>query len=191
MSFNRSNAGMLAAGIALIGLGFLFLLGQVFNMSAFWHVFWPFVVIGFGALFFAAMLVGGKPMAFLAIPGSIITVSGLMLLFQNWTSDWASWSYGWTITLISVGLGIYLMGVYEENEHRRHAGLSVMKVGAVLFVIFGLFFGMFFSFFGSREYLFPVLLILLGAYLVVSRTGLLGPQRSEEPRPSESPDKLN
>ncbi len=191
MSINRSNAGMMVVGIVLIGAGVLFLLGQIFNMSAFWHFFWPFMVIGFGALFFVAMLVGGKQMAFMAIPGSIITVSGLMLLFQNLTADWASWSYGWTITIVSVGLGIYLMGAYEENEHRRQAGMSVMKVGVILFVIFGLFFGTFFAFFGSREYFFPVLLILLGAYLVISRTGLFGLRKSDEKDSSEIPNNTN
>ncbi|MCL4529362.1 MAG: hypothetical protein M1282_08115 [Chloroflexi bacterium] len=185
MSVNRSNIGVIVAGLILIGIGVLFLLGQIFSRFAFWHYFWPFAVIGFGALFFVAMLAGGKSMAFMAIPGSIVAVSGLMLLFQNLTADWVSWSYGWTITIISVGLGIYLMGAYEGNEHRRQAGISVMKVGAILFVIFGAIFGMLFSFFGPRQYFFPVLLILLGVYLVLSRAGLFGSRQPEEKGPSE------
>jgi hypothetical protein len=191
MSINRSNAGMMVVGIVLIGAGVLFLMGQILNMSVFWHFFWPFTVIGFGALFFVVMLVGGRQMAFMAIPGSIITISGVMLLFQNLTADWVSWSYGWTITIISVGLGIYLMGIYEENEHRRQAGISVMKVGVILFVIFGLFFGIFFSFFGSQQYFFPAMLILLGAYLVISRMGPFGSRKPEEKNSSEIPNNTN
>ncbi len=191
MSVNRSNIGVVAAGLILTGIGVLFLLGQIFNQSAFWHFFWPFAVIGFGALFFVAMLAGGKSMAFMAIPGSIVTVSGLMLLFQNLTSDWVSWSYGWTVTLISVGLGIFLMGAYEGNEQRRQAGISVMKVGAILFVIFGAIFGMIFSFFGPRQYFFPVLLILLGVYLVISRIGLFRTRKPEEQSSTEIPNNTN
>jgi len=191
MSVNRSNIGAIVAGIILIGVGVLFLLGQVFSRFAFWHYFWPFAVIGFGALFFVAMLAGGKQMAFMAIPGSIITVSGLMLLVQNLTSDWVNWSYGWTITIISVGLGIFLMGAYEGNEDRRQAGMKVMKVGAILFVIFGIFFGMLFSFFGPHQYFFPALLILLGVYLVISRTGLLRIHKSDENSSPEIPNNLN
>ena len=191
MSVNRSNMGAIVAGLILIGVGILFLLGQIFNRLAFWHYSWPFAVIGFGALFFVAMLAGGKSMAFMAIPGSIITVNGAMLLFQNLTSDWVSWSYSWTITIVSVGLGIFLMGAYEGNEHRRQAGISVMKVGAILFVIFGAFFGMLFSFFGPRQYFFPVLLILLGVYLIISRTGLLRMHQSEGISPPEMPNHQN
>jgi hypothetical protein len=54
-----------------------------------------------------------------------------------------------------------------------------MKVGFVLFIIFGVFFEMLFS--SYSNILFPVLLILLGGYLVLSRTGLLGGRKREEP----------
>ncbi len=188
---NRPNIGVMVAGIILIGIGVLFLLGQIFSGSAFWHFFWPFAVIGFGALFFVAMLVGGKQMAFMAIPGSIVTVSGLMLLFQNLTADWVSWSYGWTVTIFSVGLGIFLMGTYEDNAHRRQAGINVMKVGAILFVIFGIFFGTIFSFFGPRQYFLPAMLILLGVYLVISRTGLLRAHKPDENSSPEIPNNSN
>jgi uncharacterized membrane protein YfcA len=47
-----------------------------------------------------------------------------------------------------------------------------MKVGFVLFLIFGVFFELIFSSFGNL--VFPVLLILLGLYLVLSRSGLSG-----------------
>ncbi len=185
MSVNRSNTGLLVSGALLIGLGILSLLGQLFGSFSFWHFFWPITVIGFGALFFVAMLIGGEQLAFMAIPGSIIMVSGLMLLFQNLTGDWASWSYGWTITLISVGLGIYIMGAYQNNEHRRQAGSKVMKAGAILFVIFGAFFGMLFSFFNPHQYFFPALLILLGAYLVVVRSGLIDFRNPKEKAESD------
>jgi ABC-type tungstate transport system substrate-binding protein len=50
-----------------------------------------------------------------------------------------------------------------------------MKIGFVLFVIFGMFFEMIFSSFNNI--IFPVLLIGLGAYLVLTRSGLLGKKK--------------
>jgi hypothetical protein len=187
MTTQRSNIGTLLGGTLLIGLGVLALFGQIFRSLHIWSYLWPFVIIGAGLLFFIGMFAGGKSLAGLAIPGSIITVSGLMLLFQNLTGHWSSWSYGWTITLASVGLGIFIMGAYEGNEHRRQAGLKVMKIAAVLFIIFGAFFELLLSPFGltGGRYSFPILLILLGGYLVISRSGLLGKRKPENESGSE------
>ena len=181
MTTQRSNTGTLIGGALLIGLGILALFGQVFRDFHFWAYVWPFDIIGSGLLFFIGMFAGGKSLAGLAIPGSIITVSGLMLLFQNFTGHWSSWSYGWKITLASVGLGIFIMGAYQNDEHRRQAGLKVMKIAAVLFILFGAFFEMILSPFGlnAGRFTFPVLLILLGGYLVVSRSGLFGGRKPE------------
>jgi hypothetical protein len=181
MTTQRSNLGTLIGGALLVGLGILTLFGQIFHNFHFWAYVWPSLIIGCGALFFAGMFLGGKSLAGLAIPGSIITVSGLVLFYQNLTGHWTSWSYGWTITLASVGLGIFIMGTYQADESRRQAGLKVMKIATILFIIFGSFFEMILSPFGlaAGRYTFPVLLILLGCYLVVSRSGLFGGRKAE------------
>ena len=55
-----------------------------------------------------------------------------------------------------------------------------MKVGFILFIVFGAFFEiLIFSSFNNM--VFPVLLILLGVYLVLSRSGLFGRRKMEEP----------
>lgn len=191
MSTQRSNAGTLVGGALLIGLGVLSLFSQLFRDLRIWSILWPFVIIGCGALFFVGMFAGGKSMAALAIPGSIISVSGLMLLAQNLSGHWSSWSYGWTVTLASVGLGIYIMGRYQGDEHRQQSGLKVMKVAAILFIIFGAFFELLLSrngLFGS-QYVFPALLILLGGYLVLTRSGVVGqPNKNESVTESSNPD---
>jgi hypothetical protein len=178
MQTNRSNAGTLIAGTILILVGLMALVGQIFRIID-WGFVWPFAIIGMGGLFFVAMLAGGKQAAAFAIPGSVIGGIGLILLFQNITGRWESMSYFWTLILVFVGVGIYVMGWYGGDSIQRAAGGRVMKVGFILFIIFGIFFEMIFSSFSNL--LFPILLILLGTYLVLSRSGVLGGKKMEEP----------
>jgi hypothetical protein len=176
MQTNRSNVGTLIAGAILIGFGLL-ALARNFLPSFDWGALWPVAIIGFGALFFVAMVAGGKQAAAFAIPGSIVSGIGLILLFQNITGHWESMSYFWALIILFVGMGIYLMGWYGGDENQKRSGFGVMKVGFILFIIFGAFFEMIFSSFGNL--IFPVLLILLGVYLVLSRSGLFGGRRSQ------------
>jgi hypothetical protein len=184
MSSSR-NAGPLVGGALLIAFGVLTLLGQVFQGLDFWGSFWPFIIIAFGALFFVAMLAGGRSLSGLAIPGSIFTAIGLMLLYQNLTGHWESWSYGWTIILMAVGLGIFMMGAWGANANQRRSGLQVLRLGTVLFVIFGAFFELIFNANqppSIRSIFFPSALIVLGLYLLISRSGLI--------RSSAQPDEM-
>lgn len=182
MQTNRSNAGALIGGAVLIAFGLLSLAGQVFRHLN-WGFLWPFIVIGIGAMFFVAMVAGGKQAAAFAIPGSIVGGVGLVLLFQNIFKHWESMSYFWALIIMFVGVGIYIMGVYGGDASQKHAGSRVMKVGFILFVIFGTFFEMIFS--GFRNSLFPILLIVVGGYLVLSRSGLFSTKKhdSSEPLP--------
>jgi len=178
MSIKR-NTGSIIGGAILIVFGGLALLGQLFRHFDFWGTFWPFIVVSFGLMFFVGMFLGGKSTAGLAIPGAIITVIGLQMFLQNLTGYWETWSYGWTVILFSVGLGIFIMGAYNGNTNTRSSGVRVMKIGAILFVIFGAFFELIFSAGGLRQLFFPAALVVLGVYLILSRSGLLS-RRSKE-----------
>ena len=180
MQTNRSNPGALIGGAVLIALGALSLAGQIIR-NVNWGVLWPFIVIGFGSLFFVAMFAGGKQAAGFAIPGSLVSGIGLILLFQNITHHWESMSYFWTLIILLVGAGIYLMGWYSGDTNQRSSGMRVMKVGLILFIIVGVFFEMIFSPF--RNIIFPILLIALGVYLLVARSGMLGRKNNDSTDP--------
>ena len=171
MSTQR-NISALIGGSVLIAIGVLSLFGQIFTSINFWSFIWPFFILGVGAMFYVGMFAGGKSVSGLAIPATIITTIGLILFYQNMTGHWESWSYAWTVIILAVGLGIYIMGVFGEDEGQRNSGKNLMKVGAILFVVFGGFFEMIFSI-GSksmlRQSVFPILLILLGLYLIYTR----------------------
>ena len=187
MFTNRSNPGSLIAGTALIVVGLLALAGQLFRGFDFWGTIWPFFIVGAGALFFVGMFSGGKSAAGLAIPGSILIAIGLMLFLQNLFDHWESWAYGWTVILMAVGIGIYIMGRYTENPGQRASGLSLLKIGAILFVIFAGFFEMIFNSFSFSRFLFPAALILFGVYLIFGRSrSLTKPQDTPPAEVTES-----
>ena len=175
MQTNRSNPGMLVGGALLVALG-LFALSMRFLRFVDWGLLWSIMVIGFGVLFFVAMLAGGKQLVVLAIPGSLISGMGLILLFQNITGHWELMSYAWTLIILFIGVGIYVMGWQAEDEKQKEAGWRVIKAGFVLFIIFGTFFEIIFS--SSNQIFFPLLLIALGMYIVLRRAGLLSGHRN-------------
>lgn len=179
---SQRNTGSLVGGAVLIIFGILALLGNLFQNYDFWGTFWPLFVIGAGLIFFVGMFAGGRSVSGLAIPGTIITTIGLMLFYQNITNHWESWSYGWAVILMAVGVGIFIMGVWGQSATQRAAGLRTLRIGVILFIIFGAFFELIFTSgesLGLRSIIFPVGLILLGLYLVLTRSGLL-PSRTTD-----------
>lgn len=173
MITQRQNTGGLVGGTLLIGLGLLFLLGQYLGFRAFTYL-WPLFIIGLGAAFFIGMLAGGKSLAALAVPGSLLTTIGLVLLVQSIFGHWEAWAYGWTLIVSAVGIGIFIMGAWAGNPSQRQAGLRLAGIGLVLLVFFGTFFEL--MIFGGdnapwSRAVAPVLLILAGLILL-ARHGL-------------------
>jgi quinol-cytochrome oxidoreductase complex cytochrome b subunit len=186
MQTSRNNVGALIGGAILIGVGLLTLIARLIPGLDLGNL-WPLLIIGLGGLFFIAMFTMGKSGAGFAVPGTIISGIGLILLYQSITDRWQSMSYFWTLIVFFVGLGIYIMGQYGEDASQKRSGWSVMKVGIILFIIFGTFFEALFS--SLNTVIFPILLIVLGGYLVLSRSGLFNRKQdhsSETPLPPTS-----
>jgi hypothetical protein len=164
----NNNANIFLA-IILIGAGILFLLRPVFNIDI-GHFTWPFFVIVPGvALFVLALSVGdpgGEP---LAIVGTVITVVGLILLFQNTTNQWATWAYVWALVApTSIGLGLILYGSIKGHPTSVTNGARLFKVGLAIFLVGAVFFELVIgiSGFGLGNMGWPILLIALGVLLL-------------------------
>jgi hypothetical protein len=159
-------------GLGLVGLGIFFLLGQVFHLDI-WGFLWPFFIIVPGLLFFAGMVALGKNGAALAVPGSIVTMVGMILFYQNVTGHWASWAYAWLLIFpTATGLGIAIAGLWSDEPKTVHSGTKMAGIGLLIFMLCAVFFEVLLNISGFRsgvvgQILFPLLIIGAGIAVLV------------------------
>lgn len=152
------------AGVIMIAVGALFLLINLFpalaeriNLAQ----QWPLIVVAVGVFFLLGALMGNPE---LAIPGMIVSGIGGILYYQNATGNWASWAFVWALIPGFAGLGTVISGLLGHRRgHSLREGGRMIVVSAVLFAVFGAFF----NGFGSLGRYWPVLLILIGLWMLV------------------------
>jgi hypothetical protein len=167
----RQNVWGLGTGVLMVGLGILFLIGELLPGNAMRYL-WPFFLIAIGALFFMGMVAGGKATGALAIPGSIMTMLGLIFLVQAIFNIWATWAYAWALLIVAVGIGLNIFSLRSEIPQLRFVGRLLILIGGALFFLFGVFFEAIFALGGARSaggVLWAVLLILAGIFLLFGR----------------------
>jgi len=149
-------------GVILIIIGALLLASQILPHLFFW-LSWPFIIIGVGALFIIAAAISGA--GGLAIPGCIIGGIGFILFYQNFTGNWESWAYMWTLIPGFVGLGIALAGLLTPGRRRAdNSGWFLMGISLVGFIVFGSAFGM--NWMAAKFW--PVILIVIGVIVLIN-----------------------
>lgn len=186
------RAGLMASGVGLAAFVaawplYELVLKRIASITAFvwpqWGIAWPCYIILVGVLLAAAMLAGGRGAAILAIPASVVTVVGLILLYQDATLAYLSWTYAWTLIPAAVGLGMVVQGLWGRQQRLVRAGLRVTGISAVGFLLFATFFDVVlgFSVFESGsagKVLWPALLVVAGA-VALTQTRHSGVQDSE------------
>jgi hypothetical protein len=186
------NIGSLLLGGLLVLLGVLFLLGQFIdlifgiNLGGFT---WPLFIIlpGIILLVIAFTVREGRGLP-LAILGSMVTTTGLLLAYQNFTNHWTSWAYAWAlIAPTSTGLGMALFGAVKGRNLDLRNGLRMAGIGLVIFLAGAVFFelALGISGFGIRlnSLCWPVMLIGLGVLLLL--LNLLPRRRNPSSGPQE------
>ena len=169
--------GSLVLGAVLVVVGLLALLGRSLDVDVV-AVGWPLFVIVPGIVLLAGSLfVGGRPGIGLAIPGGIVTMTGLVLAFQNATDTFQTWAYAWALVAPGgVGVGLVVYGLLAGERDSLRAGVPVLLTGLGLFLGFGFFFEGVLGLSGARfpgfETAFAGGLVVLG--LIVLLLGLLG-----------------
>jgi peptidoglycan/LPS O-acetylase OafA/YrhL len=123
-------------GGLLVLVGVILLAGQFVHLDL-GHYGWPFFIVVPGvALLVVALASRGVIGEGLAIAGSTVTVSGLILLYQNATDHFESWSYAWALVFPgAVGSGMILYGLAAGRPGNVRAGSRLVAIGAVLFLL--------------------------------------------------------
>ena len=163
-----SQRSALIGGLILIGIGILFLIGQLvpglFNwLDAF---SWPLTIVAAGVVLLIIGVLANAPG--MAVPACIVGGIGLLLYWQNHTGNWESWAYAWALIPGFVGVGTLLMGVWQGKWDEARGGLWLIVISALLFVVFGSFLGGLFG--GSLGFIgqwWPVALIALGVLSLI------------------------
>ena len=162
-----SNVTNLVAGVTLVVVGILLLVGRIFGISL-GRYLWPFYIVVPGVVLFVFALAAGGSGEGLAIAGSLVTMVGLVLFYQNTTGHWQSWAYAWAlIAPTSIGLGQMVYGSLKGRGHVVKSGLGLAKIGGIIFVVAALFFELVIGISGFGYIGWPVLLIGAGVLLLL------------------------
>lgn len=175
----RRPDSALVVGVILVVSGALFLLGELapFDLGQFG---WPLFIIVPGVVLLG-LGIGVRSASGLAVPGSIVTMTGVLLFVQNLTGLWASWAYAWALVAPgAVGLGIIIQGMVAGNRVAVAAGTRTAWVGIVIFLVGFAFFegalhisGEDFGLVGKVA--LPVLLVVAGLWLLARNLRLSRP----------------
>src|SRR6476660_4425916 len=111
----EEERGWLVGGAMLIALGFVFLLRRFVDFAAWDGLIWPFFIIGPGLFLFVAMFVGGRGAGRLAVPASVVTTIGVILLCQSIFDRFDTWAYAWALFPTAVGFGTAIAGLWEGS----------------------------------------------------------------------------
>ena len=158
-------------GVLVISLGVITLFAQatrrlgLFGVPWGWRAAWPLFVLWAGAAFLLPVAIWWerrREIAGLVVPGTVLTTTGLILLFQNVTGLWGTWSFLWALEPIAVGLSLLMLYYLLD----RPAGLLIAAsiVGGVGLLMLLIFSGMF-------TFLGPLMIIVLGVLLVLAALG--------------------
>jgi len=138
---------------------------------------WPYFVIIPGLALLIASLIPNPPRGVgFAIAGTIVTLVGSVLLYQQATGHWESWAYAWALVGPGgAGLGMLVYGLIFRQRDLLAIGARLVAIAAAIFVAGFWFFETVFTTGKAPVELgewWPVLVI--GAGLFALAAGLLG-----------------
>ena len=137
---SRDRGGVLAIGVLLVaaGLAAIGLRQAGFTVDdAIFEAGWPlFVIVPGLALLVASVFPPAPKGVGFAIAGSIVTAVGVLLLYQQSTGHWESWSYAWSlIGPGAAGLGLFGYGLLHRQREMVTTGLWLVTIAAAIFVV--------------------------------------------------------
>ena len=155
----------LVLGVLLVLAGAALLAARLIPGLEQWvlsSVGWPLLIVGFGGILALAGLLSRQ--SGMITGGCVIAGIGGILYYQNYSGNWSSWAYAWTLLPGFAGVGAIIAGLVDGSFGRAlRSGLWQILTSALLFLIFA-------SFLGGPNLLgvyWPVLVILLGVIMLL------------------------
>jgi hypothetical protein len=164
------SPGAAVLGGILIVLGLVFFAGQQLNFDI-GQAAWPFYVIAPGVAL-AALGLTQRRGSGLTIAGSIVTMVGLVLMYQNATNHWESWAYAWALVGPGgSGIGMLLYGTRSGDAKMARDGFFTILTALGLFAAGFVFFEGIIGISGRRlplpEWVLPVAVIVIGVVVLL------------------------
>jgi hypothetical protein len=197
------SQGAALLGAALIVLGLIFFAAQQlsFDIGA---AAWPFYVIAPGLALVTLGLTQRRGSG-LTIAGSIVTMIGLVLLYQNATDRFESWAYAWALVGPGgTGIGMLLYGSRSGDRKMARDGFWTILTALGLFAAGLVFFEGIIGISGERlplpGWVLPVAVIVIGVLVLLRGLTFRGapvptmpdqagslPEAAATPGPAEEP----
>lgn len=182
MKSSRNSHWQLYLGVILVVVGGLFLVDQLTGLRLMRN-YWPLLIVGLGLVFWVGMLVSRKKALGLAIPGSLITMIGLLVFVQQTFSLWGTWTYAWGLLISAVGIGLLIMNISVKRVSLRRVAGLLIGIGLVLFLVLGFFFEILLKISGpgiEGRVFYSAGVILLGIFVLFSRPLFAKSQHQEK-----------
>lgn len=141
----------LIAGLILLGIGLLILMGEWIRSwldglgvnPELW-AWWPAALPVLSVFFLFPALFGSQNRrlrAGMVIPGALLAGMGGALLYMSVTDRWEAWTYLWSVFPFSLGLGMYVAGWIADAPAFKWIGSGVAAGGVVAYLAFATAFG--------------------------------------------------
>jgi hypothetical protein len=164
------SPGAAILGGILIVLGLVFFAGNQLNIDI-GKAAWPLYVIAPGVAV-ATLGLTQRNGSGLAIFGSIVTMVGLVLLYQNATDHWESWAYAWALVAPGgSGIGMLLYGTRSGDRKMARDGFWMILIALGIFAVGLVFFEGILGISGDRlplpKWVLPVAVIGIGVLVLI------------------------
>lgn len=153
----------IVVGLTLIVLGILFSLQSFGVIENLWGAFWPMFLIIPGLIFHVAFFISGakKQLAGLLVPGGILLIIGLLLMFETLTS-WKFSHATWPVYLYAVSFGLFELYVFGGRQRGLLIPVGILATVGTVFLLNELLSFQLFN-------LWPLILIAAGLYVMVGQ----------------------
>jgi hypothetical protein len=164
------SPGATMLGGILIVLGLVFFVSQQLNIDIA-QATWPFYVIAPGVALLTLGLTQRRGSG-LAVAGSMVTMIGLVLLYQNTTNHWESWAYSWALVGPGgSGIGMLLYGTRSGDSKMARRGFIAILTALGIFAVGFVFFEGVIGISGERlplpPWTLPVAVIVIGLLVLL------------------------